>query len=587
MKTLWKYASYYKKESLLAPLFKLLEASFELFVPLVMAQLMDVGITQNRPSYILTMCGLLMILAIIGLVVSITAQYFAAKSATGFAKKLRYALLEKITVMNFSTIDQLGTDSLITKMTSDIQQVQTGWNLFLRLLLRSPFVVLGAMIMAFIVNVQAAWVFVVTIPVLAIIIYAILLKIIPLFTKVQEGMDRITQKTMENLTGVRVLRAFNRVEIEQHTFQTETDTLANQQKFVSNLSSLTNPITMIIINIAIIVLLQLGAVQIDTGILTKGQVIALVNYMSQILLELIKLANLTIQVTRSVASAKRIEAILMIEQHDEFAEEMDSLSSTEETDIVLSFENVSLKYEGDSHEVLENLTFSLKKGETLGIIGGTGSGKTSLISLIPKFYLPTSGTIRINGQSIETIPTEELRHKIGIVPQKAVLFRGTIAENLRWGNADATTQELYEALEIAQARELVEQKPNQLEYVLEQDGRNLSGGQKQRLTIARAIVRRPKILILDDSFSALDYATDAALRKAISKAPFQPTTIIVSQRAASVMQAHQIIVMEKGKIVGIGTHEELLETNEIYQEITASQFQKEEQSHEALKKGSV
>ena len=577
MKTLWKYVRYYKKESLLAPLFKLLEASFELFVPLVMAQLMDIGIAQNRPSYILMMCGLLILLAVIGLVISITAQYFAAKSATGFAKKLRYALLGKITEMNFSTIDQLGTDSLITKMTSDIQQVQTGWNLFLRLLLRSPFVVLGAMIMAFIVNVQAAWVFVVTIPVLAIIIYTILLKTIPLFTKVQEGMDRITQKTMENLTGVRVLRAFNRVEIEQNSFQTETDALANQQKFVGHLSSLTNPITMIIINIAIIVLLQLGAVQIDTGNLTKGQVIALVNYMSQILLELIKLANLTIQVTRSVASAKRIEAILMIEQHDELVEEMDSISSKEETDIVLSFENVSLKYEGDSHEVLENLTFSLKKGETLGIIGGTGSGKTSLISLIPKFYLPTSGTIRINGQSIETIPTEELRHKIGIVPQKAVLFRGTIAENLRWGNADATTQELYEALEIAQAKEMVEQKPNQLEYVLEQEGRNLSGGQKQRLTIARAIVRRPEILILDDSFSALDYATDAALRKAIAKAPFQPTTIIVSQRAASVMQAHQIIVMEKGKIVGIGTHEELLETNAIYQEITASQFQKEEQ----------
>ena len=580
MKTLWKYASYYKKESLLAPLFKLLEASFELFVPLVMAQLMDVGIVQNRPSYILTMCGLLMILAIIGLVVSITAQYFAAKSATGFAKKLRYALLEKITTLDFSTIDQLGTDSLITKMTSDIQQVQTGWNLFLRLLLRSPFVVLGAMIMAFIVNVQAAWVFVVTIPVLVIIIYTILLKTIPLFTKVQEGMDRITQKTMENLTGVRVLRAFNRVEIEQNTFQVETDALARQQKFVSHLSSLTNPITMMI-NIAIIVLLQLGAVQIDTGILTKGQVIALVNYMSQILLELIKLANLTIQVTRSVASAKRIEAILTIEQPNEFAEEMGNLSSKEETDIVLSFENVSLKYEGDSHEVLENLTFSLKKGETLGIIGGTGSGKTSLISLIPKFYLPTSGTIRINGQSIETIPTEELRQKIGIVPQKAVLFRGTIAENLRWGNADATTQELYEALEIAQAKEMVEQKPNQLEYILEQEGRNLSGGQKQRLTIARAIVRKPEILILDDSFSALDYATDAALRKAIAKAPFKPTTIIVSQRAASVMQAHQIIVMEKGKIVGIGTHEELLETNVIYQEITASQFQKEEQPHEA------
>ena len=577
MKILWKYASYYKKESLLAPLFKLLEASFELFVPLVMAQLMDVGIAQNRPSYILMMCGLLMILAIIGLVVSITAQYFAAKSATGFAKKLRYALLEKITEMNFSTIDQLGTDSLITKMTSDIQQVQTGWNLFLRLLLRSPFVVLGAMIMAFIVNVQAAWVFVVTIPVLALIIYTILLKTIPLFTKVQEGMDRITQKTMENLTGVRVLRAFNRVEIEQHTFQTETEALANQQKFVSHLSSLTNPSTMIIINIAIIVLLQLGAVQINTGILTKGQVIALVNCMSQILLELIKLAKLTIQVTRSIASDKRIEAILTIEQPNEFAEVMGNLSSKEETDIVLSFENVSLKYEGDSHEVLENLTFSLKKGETLGIIGGTGSGKTSLISLIPKFYRPTSGTIRMFGQSLENIPTEELRQKIGIVPQKAVLFRGTIAENLRWGNADATTQELYEALEIAQAKEMVEQKPNQLEYVLEQEGRNLSGGQKQRLTIARAIVRKPEILILDDSFSALDYATDAALRKAIAKAPFKPTTIIVSQRAASVMQAHQIIVMEKGKIVGIGTHEELLETNAIYQEITASQFQKEEQ----------
>ena len=581
MKTLSKYVRYYKKESLLAPLFKLLEASFELFVPLVMAQLMDVGIAQNRPSYIVTMCGLFIILAVIGLVVSITAQYFAAKSATGFAKKLRYALLEKITILDFSTIDQLGTDSLITKMTSDIQQVQTGWNLFLRLLLRSPFVVLGAMIMAFIVNVQAAWVFVVTIPVLALIIYTILLKTNPLFTKVQEGMDRITQKTMENLTGVRVLRAFNRVEIEQNTFQVETDALASQQKFVSHLSSLTNPITMMMINIAIIVLLQLGAVQIDTGILTKGQVIALVNYMSQILLELIKLANLTIQVTRSVASAKRIEAILTIEQPNEFAEVMDSLSLTEETDIVLSFENVSLKYEGDSHEVLENLTFSLKKGETLGIIGGTGSGKTSLISLIPKFYRPTSGKIRINGQPIENIPTEELRQKIGIVPQKAVLFRGTIAENLRWGNADATTQELYEALEIAQAKELVEQKPNQLEYVLEQEGRNLSGGQKQRLTIARAIVRKPEILILDDSFSALDYATDAALRKAIAKAPFQPTTIIVSQRAASVMQAHQIIVMEKGKIVGIGTHEELLETNAIYQEITASQFQKEEQPHEA------
>ena len=581
MKTLWKYASYYKKESLLAPLFKLLEASFELIVPLVMAQLMDVGIAQNHPSYILMMCGLLILLAIIGLVVSITAQYFAAKSATGFAKKLRYALLEKITTLDFSTIDQLGTDSLITKMTSDIQQVQTGWNLFLRLLLRSPFVVLGAMIMAFIVNVQAAWVFVVTIPVLAIIIYTILLKTIPLFTKVQEGMDHITQKTMENLTGVRVLRALNRVEMEQNTFQVETNALANQQKFVSYLSSLTNPITMIIVNIAIIVLLQLGAVQIDTGILTKGQVIALVNYMSQILLELIKLANLTIQVTRSVASAKRIEAILTIEQPNEFAEVMGNLSSKEETDIVLSFENVSLKYEGDSHEVLENLTFSLKKGETLGIIGGTGSGKTSLISLIPKFYRPTSGTIHMFGKFLENIPTEKLRHKIGIVPQKAVLFRGTIAENLRWGKSDATTQELYEALEIAQAKEMVEQKPNQLEYVLEQEGRNLSGGQKQRLTIARAIVRKPEILLLDDSFSALDYATDAALRKAIVKAPFQPTTIIVSQRAASVMQAHQIIVIEKGKIVGIGTHEELLETNVIYQEITASQFQKEEQPHEA------
>ena len=581
MKTLLAYLKGYKKESILAPLFKMLEASFELFVPLVMAAIIDVGIANKDKPYIVKMCFVLIALGIIGLVCSITAQYFAAKAATGVGTGIRHGLFEHIQKFTFTEMDQLGTSTLITRMTSDINQIQSGVNLVLRLFLRSPFIVFGAMIMAFTVDVKAALVFVVTIPLLSLIVFGIMLVTMPMYKKVQADLDQVLLATRENLTGARVIRAFNKEEYETARFENANQILTDAQKYVGRISGMMNPLTYIIVNGAIIALIYVGAVRVDIGDLTQGQVVALINYMSQILVELVKLANLIISVTKAAACLNRVESVLAVKPDmNEGDVRWESNSSEEGLELknkvpVVEFSHVSLTYKGTSDTSLSDINFCAEKGQTIGIIGGTGSGKSSLVNLIPRFYDATEGTVKINGRDIKEYQTENLREHIGVVLQKAVLFKGSIADNLRWGKEDATEQEMYDALDISQAREFVDTKQGGLEFQIEQGGRNLSGGQKQRMTIARALVRKPEILILDDSASALDFATDAALRKSIKEMKNQPTVFIVSQRAASIQYADQIIVLDDGEMAGIGTHEELLKDCPIYQEIYYSQFPKE------------
>lgn len=573
MKQILKYLKEYKKECICAPLFKLLEASFELIVPLVMAAIIDNGITASDKPYIWKMGGVLVLLAAVGLVSSVTAQYFAAKAAVGFSTKLRHILFEKIESLSFSKMDTVGTSTLITRMTSDINQVQSGVNLVLRLFLRSPFIVFGAMAMAFTVNVRAAMVFVVTIPLLSIVVFSVMAASLPLYKKVQSSLDTVLSHTRENLEGTRVIRAFNKQNDEIDSFNRDNELLTNMQQVVGRISALTNPLTFIIINIATIAVIVSGGKQVYAGILTQGEVVALVNYMSQILVELIKLANLIVQVTKAVACGNRIADVLSIPS--KLPEKNPKLIDAKAGAPEVEFDHVCMTYEGAADETLTDISFTVQKGQTIGIIGGTGSGKSSLVNLIPRFYDATKGTIRIQGNDINDYDAVQLRDKIGVVMQKAVLFAGTIADNLRWGKNDATEEEMWKALDIAQATEVVKGKEGGLDYMIEQGGKNLSGGQKQRLTIARAVVKDPDILILDDSASALDFATDASLRAALKGMHGDKTIFIVSQRTSSIQFADNIIVLDDGQMVGFGPHEELLETCETYKEIYDSQFKKE------------
>lgn len=574
MKRLLIYLKDYKKESILGPLFKLLEASFELIVPLVMAAIIDTGIGNGDRTYIYKMCGVLVLLALVGLLSSITAQYFAAKAAVGFSTKLRHALFEHIGTLSYTEMDQVGTSTLITRMTSDINQVQSGVNMTLRLFLRSPFIVFGAMIMAFTVNVKAALVFVVTIPLLSVVVFGVMIASMPLFKKVQAGLDRVLGRTRENLAGARVIRAFNKEQEEIDTFRSENEYLTNMQIAVGRISGLTNPLTYIIINCAIIAVVWVGGKEVYGGVITQGEVVALVNYMSQILVELVKLANLIVNITKSLACANRIAEVLDTKstlvsgtyKDEKCAEGVDRVR----------FEHVGMTYAGASDESLSDLTFTVKPGETVGIIGGTGSGKSSLVHLIPRFYDVSSGAVYVDGVDVREYDLTTLRDKVGIVMQKAVLFSGTIAENLRWGNEDATEEQMWKALEVAQATDVVEGKEGRLECRIEEGGKNLSGGQKQRLTIARAIIKDPDILILDDSASALDFATDAKLRAALRNMQGDKTIFLVSQRTSTIQFADKIIVLDDGVAVGIGTHSELLENCEVYREIYESQFKKED-----------
>lgn len=573
MKQILKYLKEYKKECICAPLFKLLEASFELIVPLVMAAIIDNGITASDKPYIWKMGGVLVLLAAVGLVSSVTAQYFAAKAAVGFSTKLRHILFEKIESLSFSKMDTVGTSTLITRMTSDINQVQSGVNLVLRLFLRSPFIVFGAMAMAFTVNVRAAMVFVVTIPLLSIVVFSVMAASLPLYKKVQSSLDTVLSHTRENLEGTRVIRAFNKQNDEIDSFNRDNEFLTNMQQVVGRISALTNPLTFIIINIATIAVIVSGGKQVYAGILTQGEVVALVNYMSQILVELIKLANLIVQVTKAVACGNRIADVLSIPS--KLPEKNPKLIGAKDGAHEVEFDHVCMTYEGAADETLTDISFTVQKGQTIGIIGGTGSGKSSLVNLIPRFYDATKGTIRIQGNDINDYDAVQLRDKIGVVMQKAVLFAGTIADNLRWGKNDATEEEMWKALDIAQATEVVKGKEGGLDYMIEQGGKNLSGGQKQRLTIARAVVKDPDILILDDSASALDFATDASLRAALKGMHGDKTIFIVSQRTSSIQFADNIIVLDDGQMVGFGPHEKLLETCETYKEIYDSQFKKE------------
>ena len=583
MKKLLVYLKDYKKESVLGPLFKLLEATFELIVPLVMAAIIDTGVATGDKSYIMKMCMVLVLLAVIGLTCSITAQYFAAKAAVGFATKLRHALFAHIERLSFTEMDTVGTATLITRMTSDVNQVQNGVNLVLRLFLRSPFIVFGAMVMAFTIDVKAALVFVVTIPLLSIIVFGIMLISIPLYKKVQSALDKVLGITRENLTGSRVIRALNKEDDEKVHFNENNDLLTRAQIYVGKISALMNPLTYVIINGAIVVLVWTGAVRVDNGYITQGEVVALINYMSQILVELVKLANLIININKSIACGNRIQSIFEMQPSitDGSGQKVDKVQTdtadrSEEAEYAVEFSHVGLTYAGAGDESLTDIDFKVKKGETIGIIGGTGSGKSSVVNLIPRFYDVTSGFIKVDGKDVKDYPLEELRGKIGTVLQKAVLFHGTIRENLKWGNPDATEEDLNRAITVAQAKEFVDNKEGRLDFEIEQGGKNLSGGQRQRLTIARAVVKKPEILILDDSASALDFATDAALRKAIREMEGETTVFIVSQRAASIQHADRIVVLDDGKIVGLGTSEELLESCEVYQEIYNSQFKKQE-----------
>ena len=568
------YLKPYLKETILAPLFKLFEAILELFVPLIMAVIIDKGIGNQDTSLILHQGAILIGLGILGVVVSITAQYFAAKAATGFTADVRQALFSKIQYFSFSQLDALGNDTLLTRLTSDINLVQSGLNIALRLLLRSPFIVGGAIMMAFVVNVEMAWTFVVTVPILAVVVFGIIYWTIPMYRRVQERLDRIMRLVHENLLGVRVIRAFNREEKEIQSFREDTETLNQAQQKVSGLSGAMNPITFVIVNVALIVILYGGAIKVDTGTLSKGGVIALTNYMSQILVELVKFANLVVTMTKSVASAERIDNILAIEP--------DMVEGTKEVhpegEVAVAFKDVTLTYQGDQNAALNHISFTALKGQTIGVIGGTGSGKSSLVNMIPRFYDATEGQVEVFGNDVRDYRFASIRGAVGMVLQKAQLFRGTIADNVRFGNASSSTEVVEHALVVAQASEFVQTKEGRLDYGIEQNGRNLSGGQKQRMTIARAIAKQAPILILDDSASALDFATDAKLREAIKNQTPRPTTFIVSQRAASVQYADLILVLDEGNLVGKGTHEELLANNEIYQEIYYSQFPKEDEA---------
>ncbi|NLP35833.1 MAG: ABC transporter ATP-binding protein [Clostridiales bacterium] len=572
MKKLLIYSKGYIKESILGPLFKLLEASFELFVPIIIKSIVDIGIGQADKGYIVKMCLLLVLLGIVGMICSVTAQYFAAKASVGFVTKLRHALFKHIGQLSYTEIDTLGTSSMITRMTSDMNQVQNGINLALRLLLRSPFIVFGAMIMAYTVDRKAAFTFVVAIPALSAVVFTIMLLSIPLYKKVQQRLDKVLNATRDNLIGVRVIRAFRLEEREVKEFDKLNEELTMTQKFVGGISSLTNPLTYVFINLAIIWLIHIGAIRVSAGLLTQGAVLALYNYMSQILIELIKFANLIISITRAVASGNRISAVLDIESS---LVEKDSLSQATPSEYAIEFRNVGLQYKNASGESLSNINFSVRKGETVGIIGGTGSGKSSLVNLIPRFYDASSGEIIVDGINVKDYPLKKLRDKIGIVPQKAVLFKGSIRDNMQWGKKDAKDEEIMEAITIAQASEVVAQKKEGLDFIIEQGGKNLSGGQRQRFTIARALVKKPEILIFDDSASALDFATDAALRKALREMPGNPTVFIVSQRTSSIQHADKIIVLDDGETAGVGNHFELLENCEVYREIYDSQFKKE------------
>lgn len=578
MKKLLKYITEYRKECILGPLFKLLEACFDLTVPLVMSWLIDRGISQNDVPYIWKMGGLLLILAAIGLTCSITAQYFAAKAAVGFATKLRHAVFKHIESLSFTEMDEAGTSMMITRMTSDINQVQSGTNLALRLFLRSPFIVFGAAVMAFTIDVKAALVFAVVIPLLALVVFGIMLITMPMYQKVQGHLDRLLGVTRQNLSGVRVIRAFNKEQAERESFGRENDLLTRMQLFVGRISALMNPVTYIMINGALVALIWTGAVRIDMGTLKQGQIVALINYMSQILVELVKMANTIIMSTKCVACGNRIQALLEVESSLENGSQSFEENGQEVTPARVEFDHVSLTYKGAGGESLEDMTFTAEPGKTIGIIGGTGSGKSSLVHMIPRFYDATEGSVRINGQDVKSYRMDDLRQHIGIVMQKAVLFHGTIRENIRWGAPEATDEQINEALELAQAAEVVAGKPEGLDYEIEQGGRNLSGGQRQRFTIARALVRKPSVLILDDSASALDFATDAKLRKALAGLKSTSTIFIVSQRTSSIQQADKILVLDDGKLVGMGTHEELLENCSVYKEIYDSQFKKPEET---------
>ena len=568
------YLKPYLKETILAPLFKLFEAILELFVPLIMAVIIDKGIENRDTALILQQGAILIGLGMVGVAVSITAQYFAAKAATGFTADVRQSLFSKIQYFSFSQLDALGNDTLLTRLTSDMNLVQNGLNIALRLLLRSPFIVGGAIVMAFVVNVEMAWTFAITVPILAVVVFGIIYWTIPMYRRVQGQLDRIMRRVHENLLGVRVIRAFNREEKEIQSFREDTEALNQAQQKVSGLSGAMNPITFVIVNVALIVILYGGAIKVDTGTLTKGEVIALTNYMSQILVELVKFANLVVLMTKSVASAERINTILSIEA--------DMVEGTEnvhpEGEVAVAFKDVTLTYQGDQNAALNHISFTALKGQTIGVIGGTGSGKSSLVNMIPRFYDATQGKVEVFGNDVRDYRFASLRGAVGMVLQKAQLFRGTIADNVRFGNASASSEVVEHALGIAQASEFVQTKEGGLDYGIEQNGRNLSGGQKQRMTIARAIAKQAPILILDDSASALDFATDAKLREAIKNQTPRPTTFIVSQRAASVQYADLILVLDEGNLVGKGTHEELLANNEIYQEIYYSQFPKEDEA---------
>ena len=610
MKELLKYIKDYKKECVLGPLFKLLEACFDLTVPIVMAKIIDEGIAKSDSHFILVYGGVLILLAAVGLLSSITAQYFAAKAAVGFATNLRHGLFKHIESLSFTEMDTVGISTLITRMTSDINQMQSGVNMALRLFLRSPFIVFGAAVMAFTVDVKAAIVFAVVIPILAVVVLGIMAVSMPLYRKVQAGLDGILGRTRQNLTGVRVIRAFDKEEAEKEDFNNENQILTNLQLLVGKISALTNPVTYIFLNVALVVLLYVGAIRVDGGLLTQGKVIALVNYMSQILVELIKLANTIVLSTKAVACGKRIQTVFEMKPSitDDFVSEDEENISLKDTDSAKSgelksdtnndmkntialgkdlsnnsadknakgaevvFENVDLTYKGAGDKSLENISFTANAGSTIGIIGGTGSGKSSLVNLIPRFYDATAGKVLIDGKNVKDYKVSEVRSIVGIVMQKAVLFKGSIRENMKWGNDKATDDEIIFALENAQAAEIVAGKEGGLDYMIEQSGRNLSGGQKQRFTIARALVRRPKVLILDDSASALDFATDAKLRKSLKQLGYEPTTFIVSQRTSSIKHADMILVLDDGKVVGKGTHDELLENCEVYHEIYMSQF---------------
>ncbi|WP_337535768.1 ABC transporter ATP-binding protein [Waltera sp.] len=574
MKRLMMYLKDYKKESILAPLFKLLEAFFELMVPLVMANIIDYGISNRNMGYIGKMGLLLLLLGVVGLASSITAQFFAAKAAVGVSTKLRQALFDHIEDLNFTDIDKAGTSTMITRMTSDVNQVQSGINMTLRLFLRSPIIVFGAMIMAFTIDVKCALIFVVAIPLLSIVVFGIILSTIPMYKKVQSRLDQVLGITRENLTGVRVIRAFHQEAKEEERFRENNEALSAMQIFVGKISACMNPVTYIIVNGAIIALIYTGAVQVNIGNLSQGEVVAIINYMNQILVELVKLANLIVTMTKALACADRVASVFEIgadaayvgAQNQKLADKVDKSAP------FLDFKHVSLTYQGAGAPTLQDMNFTVNRGDTVGIIGGTGSGKTSLVNLIPGFYPATEGEILLEGRDIKTMSDEELRGRIGVVPQKAVLFKGTIRSNLRWGKPDATEEEMWKALELAQASEVVEGKDGKLDATVAQNGKNFSGGQRQRLTIARALVREPEILILDDSASALDYATDAKLRAALRTLEDKTTTFIVSQRASTIRHADKIIVLDDGEIAGVGTHDELLKDCTVYQEIYYSQY---------------